>query len=47
MSVWVKPGPHTHTKHVLGFPPEYHTYYKWGYCSAQLHINVASGFCAQ
>ena len=47
MSVWVKPGPHMHTKHELRFPPQYHTSYKWGYCSGPLHINVASGCCVQ
>jgi len=34
MTVWVKPGSHTHTKHELRFPPQYHTSYKWGYHSA-------------
>jgi len=30
MSVWVKPGPHMHSKHEMRFPPQYHTSYKWG-----------------
>ena len=47
MRVWVKPGPHTHTKHELNFPPQYHTSYKWGYRSAPIHINVAAGCCVQ
>jgi len=47
MSIWVKPGPHMHIKHKLRFPPQYHTSYKWGYHSAPLHINVASGFCVR
>ena len=47
MSVWVKPRPHTHIKHELRFPPQYHTSYKWGYRPAPWHINVTSGCCVQ
>jgi len=47
MNVWMKPGYHTHIEYELRFPPQYHTSYKWGYRAAQLHRNVASGFCDQ
>ena len=47
MSVSVKPGPQTYIKYKLTFSPQYHTSYKWGYRSAPLHINVASGYCVQ
>jgi hypothetical protein len=47
MDVSVKPRPYMHIKHELRFPSQYYTSYKWGYCSAPLHINVASGCCVQ
>ena len=33
---------HTHTKHELRFPPQYHISYRWGYYSAPLHTDVFS-----
>jgi hypothetical protein len=43
MHVWVKPRPHTHTKHGLRFPPKYHTSYKWGYYSTPFNQGFVAG----
>jgi hypothetical protein len=47
MSVCVKPGPHTHTKHDLRFPPQYHTYYRQVIVQPFYIINVLSRCCVQ
>ena len=39
----MKTRPHLHTRYELRFPPQDHTSYKWGCCSAPLYVNSPQG----